>query len=195
MAALLASAGILIQFPGLPVARAFIAAPSPVFFEAREIDRENSKVTFEISNIGINTVRGSFTGMTGEIRFDPQDPGNASFEVCIDASTIDTGIGLRDRDLQGEKFFHVERYPEICFRSGSVRREGDGYVTAGELTMAGVTRTEEIPFTFADGTFEGTFTVNRFDFGVGEDVSKFTAGAEVTVTIRCETVLGSTQNG
>ena len=168
-----AIAGILILFAALS------AAP--------EIDRENSKVTFEIGNIGINTVRGSFGGMTGDIRFDPQDPGDAIFDVCIDASTIDTGIGLRDRDLQKEKFFHVERYPEICFVSVSVRREGDGYVATGELTMAGVTRTEEIPFTFVEGTFEGTFTVNRFDYSVGEDVSKFTAGEEVTVTIHCET--------
>jgi len=176
VAAVVASAGILLLFPALSGAREI----------DKEIDRENSKVTFEISNIGINTVRGSIGGMTGGIRFDPQDSGNASFDVCIDASTIDTGIGLRDRDLQGEKFFHVDQYPEICFESDSVRRKNGGYVTTGKLTMVGVTRTEEIPFTYEDGTFEGTFTVNRFDYGVGENVSKFTAGEEVAITIHCE---------
>jgi polyisoprenoid-binding protein YceI len=159
--------------------------PFPVY--AQGIDTENSTVTFEIRNIGINTVRGSFGGIEGMVLFDPQEPEKGTFDVCIDVSTIDTGIGLRDRDLKGESFFHVEQYPEICFESESIRKQDEVYLTTGKLSMAGVTRDEKIPFTYTNGIFEGTFTLNRFDYGVGENVSKFVAGEEVTVSIVCVT--------
>jgi len=79
----------------------------------------------------------------------------------------------------------VAKHPEICFRSSAVQKTPDGYLAKGELTMHGVTKAVELPFTHTDGTLTGTFTVSRLAYGVGVDTGTFTVGEEVTVTITC----------
>ena len=41
--------------------------------KAQTIDAENSLVSFEVSNLGVKTVKGTFTGMEGKINFDLKD--------------------------------------------------------------------------------------------------------------------------
>jgi len=58
----------------------------------------------------IRTVKGSFAGMKGEIRFDEKDLANSSFKVNIDAATVNTENEKRDDHLRNEDFFDVEVY-------------------------------------------------------------------------------------
>jgi polyisoprenoid-binding protein YceI len=62
-------------------------------------------------------------------------------EVTIKASSVDTGVDMRDKDLKSANFFDVEKFPEITFKSKSVKRTGEstGEVT-GDLSMHGVTK-------------------------------------------------------
>jgi polyisoprenoid-binding protein YceI len=98
---------------------------------------------------------------------------------------VDTGISSRDEDLRGEKYFDVERFPEICFVSESISQTDDGYRTRGKLTMKGVTRTVTIPFEKQGNTLRGTFSLNRLDYNVGEGVSTFLVSDPVEITINC----------
>jgi polyisoprenoid-binding protein YceI len=54
---------------------------------------------------------------------------------------------VKDENLQAHlgapDFFDIERYPEIGFRSTSLRREGDQLIVDGELTIKGNTRAIE----------------------------------------------------
>ena len=45
--------------------------------------------------------------------------------------------------LGSPEFFDVDRYPQIFFRSTSLRREGDDLIVDGELTIKGNTRPVE----------------------------------------------------
>jgi polyisoprenoid-binding protein YceI len=132
---------------------------------------QGSTVTFKIGNFGFD-VNGSFgTGLQGTITFDPQNVGGASFDVSIDASTINTDNKMRDGHLRDEGYFDVKNYPRIRLVSTKITATNGGYQFTGQLTMKGKSKEVTFPFTAvaaADGyVFKGAFTINRKDFGVG----------------------------
>ena len=131
-----------------------------------------SVVSFRIKNLGFNTT-GSFSGLTGVITFNPADPGGCSFDVHIDAKTVNTGNDMRDNHLRAGDFFDVKNYPQIRFVSEKVsttKKNGTLFVS-GKLTMKGITKEISFPFTaqpVQDGyLFNGEFSINRRDFKVG----------------------------
>lgn len=156
---------------------------------AQTIDNAKSKVTFEIDNMKVNTVEGSFGGMKGDVNFDNQSPEKSSFNVTIDVASINTGIDKRDKHLRSKDFFEVDRYPLIRYKSDDVIKARDGYIAKGTLTIKDVSRKVNIPFTIGKAgsmtTFTGYININRLDYYVGEDVSTFTVGEEVKVKIYC----------
>jgi len=155
----------------------------------QKIKTMDSGVTFEVTNMKLNTVEGSFEGMKGDVNFNPKDLKNSSFEVTIDASTVNTNNSKRDKHLKNEDFFEVEKYPTIKFKSDAiVRSKKEGYFIAkGKLVIHGISKDIKIPFTYENGVFEGTLKVNRFDYGIGSEYSTFTISEEVSVNIKCVT--------
>jgi len=77
----------------------------------------------------------------GKIDVDREHPENSSVTAQIDMRSIDTHIRKRDDHLRSPEFFNVGKFPQITFRSGSVKRTGpqSGDIL-GDLTMHGVTR-------------------------------------------------------
>src|SRR4030095_5629180 len=73
-----------------------------------------SSVKFRIKNFGFS-VTGSFTGLHGNIDFDPNNLAACHFDVTIDAKTVNTGIDMRDNHLRKSEYFDVENYPQIKF--------------------------------------------------------------------------------
>src|SRR6478752_8878997 len=53
------------------------AAQSPVW----QLDPAHSTAQFAVRHLGISTVRGNFTKVSGTVRYDPADPKNASVDV------------------------------------------------------------------------------------------------------------------
>src|ERR1700760_3792630 len=70
-----------------------------------------SSVTFEIKNFGFNS-KGTFTGLEGKIIFDAKDPSKASFDVSVNAASVNTDNDSRDSHLKKETYFDVEKYPK-----------------------------------------------------------------------------------
>ena len=131
-----------------------------------------SKVRFVIKNFGINT-GGTFEGLTGTIIFDHANLANASFNVSVDAKTVDTDVEARDNHLRKEEYFDVEKYPKLSFRSTKItttNKEGYLYMF-GIITIKNTSKEISFPFkqTIKDDgiLFEGEFKLNRLDFGVG----------------------------
>lgn len=131
-----------------------------------------SSVQFKIKNFGINT-GGSFTGLQGAIRFDRNNFNESSFDVSIDANTINTGNDARDNHLRKDTYFDVKTYPRIHFLSTKVTlspKPGE-LLLFGKLTIKNKTKDIFFPFSATptnDGyLFKGTFTINRRDFDVG----------------------------
>ena len=49
-------------------------------------------------------------------------------------------MDARDTHLRSADFFDAAQYPELAFRSTSIKKVGDGYTIDGDLTMHGQTR-------------------------------------------------------
>ena len=143
-----------------------------LFAQAYTPADNGSKVHFVIKNFGIAT-GGDFKGLAGNIKFDPANLPSSDFNVSVDAGTVDTDIESRDKDLQKSEYFDVKNYPRLSFQSTKITKTNkDGYFYMfGNITIKGVTKEIKFPFTATakdDGyLFEGSFKLNRRDFGVG----------------------------
>lgn len=135
------------------------------------VDAE-SKVHFVIKNFGIKT-GGDFKGLKGSIKFNPANPAASSFDVTVDASTIDTDNETRDGHLKKEEYFNVDTYKTLQFKSTKVlfSKVAGRFYMYGNLTIKGVTKPVEFGFSAVPKNggyvFTGEFQVNRRDFGVG----------------------------
>lgn len=144
--------------------------------EKYQIDPVHSSVGFSVKHMVITNVKGEFNSFSGTVMFDENDISNSSVNVTIDAASIDTDNEKRDGHLKSADFLAVEEYPNITFASRNIKKTDDGYVAVGDLTIRGVTKEVNIPFTVAGPIMDsngnkriganGELTINRQDFGV-----------------------------
>lgn len=156
----------------------------PLFAQNKTINASKSKVSFDIKNAGLN-VEGSFTGISGTVNFDAANLGGSSVEATIDASTVNTGIDMRDKHLKEEDYFEVSKYPTLKFVSSAFAKSGSGYSVTGQMTIKDVTKTVTVPFTATTVgttvTLKGTFEIDRRDYNVGGN--SWIMGDEVKITL------------
>jgi polyisoprenoid-binding protein YceI len=108
--------------------------------EAYKFDQSHSIIGFKVHQF-FSTTTGKFTKFDGKIEIDREQPEKSSVTARIDVRSIDTGIAKRDNHLRSPEFFSVEKFPEIIFKSRTVKRTGQqsGDIL-GDLTMHGVTK-------------------------------------------------------
>ena len=121
---------------GLAVAIAIPAAAQETYV----FDSVHSQPMFEAPHIGFSTQRGSFGKMTGKVTLN-RAAKTGTVDVTIDTTSIRTFDARLDTAAKGDKFFNVEKYPTMTFKSTNVVFDGDRVVGAnGELTMLAVTK-------------------------------------------------------
>jgi polyisoprenoid-binding protein YceI len=163
-----------------------------------QLDPAHSSAQFAVRHLGISTVRGTFTKLSGSAHYEPANTKNNSVEVAIETASVDTRVEMRDNDLRSDHFFEVQKYPTMTFRSTKVESDGaDKLRITGDLTIRGVTK----PVTLAvegpskpinDGQghlhmgISATGTLNRTDFGMTG--YQGVVGNEVQLTIDAELV-------
>jgi polyisoprenoid-binding protein YceI len=138
----------------------------------------------------VSNVRGEFSGVTGTVVFDPQNPANSTIEATIDATTVSTRDEQRDQHLKSADFFDVSKFPAIAFRSKKVvAGQGELKVT-GDLTIHGVTKevvldvegpTPEVkdPWGNVKIGASASTKLNRRDFGLVFNMALETGGVMV----------------
>jgi polyisoprenoid-binding protein YceI len=135
-------------------------------------DTANAKVNFTLHG-PFGTVHGSFTGLEATIHFDEKNLAESSISASIDAKTVSTGISLRNSDLRNkEQWLNTDKYPRISFKSKKIEKTANGFTVNGDITIKGVTKPAELPFTFTSketsGLFKGQFTIKREDYNIGK---------------------------
>jgi len=147
-------------------------------------DPATAQVKFSIGG-PFGTVHGKLSGLKSTILFDENNLAASSINASVESKSISTGIGLRNRDLQKEKYLNSEKYPLLSFRSDKIQKSATGYKAIGSLTIKGVTKQVEIPFSFSakgnTGVFKGSFTIKRQDYGIGS--SGGSIGSTVTIDL------------
>jgi polyisoprenoid-binding protein YceI len=129
-----------------------------------KIDPAHSSAQFTIRHMMITNVRGSFSGVTGTIEFDPENPADFSLDAVIDATTLNTLDPARDAHVKGADFLDVEKYPTITFKSDKVEVVGPSeHKVQGLLTIHGISH--EVTLTVDGPTGEAKDPWGNFRIG------------------------------
>ena len=154
------------------------------------IDADHSSVDFSIRHMMIANVKGTFHNFSAVVEADVTDLSDATIDFNVELSSIDTRNKDRDAHLTSADFFDVEKYPEMTFRSTTIKNNGQGeYDVTGDLTIHGITKPETFSVTFeGQGKdpwgnekvgFSAQGTINRADFGLTWNSALETGGVLV----------------
>ena len=172
---------------------------------AWKIDSDHTSAHFSIQHMVIAKVRGSFAGIQGKVYADEKNLTGAVVEATIPAATINTNNARRDEHLRSSDFFHVEKYPEMIFKSKKVTLGAveNTLNVLGDLTMHGITREVELlvrgptpaitdPWGNIRRGAQATTTINRKDFGLTWnkvlETGGLLVGEEVDIVIDVELI-------
>lgn len=136
-------------------------------------DSSASRISF-VARSRLLDAHGTFDRWDAEIRFDDQDVSASVVRVTIEAKSVSTGIGLRDRHVRSDAFLATDSFPSITFQSTQVRRlSADSVEITGDLTIRGHAKSITIPSRLVHwdavtgtGRITGSTTILRDEFGV-----------------------------
>jgi polyisoprenoid-binding protein YceI len=180
----------------LVVATALFATLPAAAQDTWQLDPAHCSAQFSVRHLGISTVRGAFTKLSGALQYDPAAPGKSSLEATIEATSVDTRVEMRDNDLRSPNFLDVQKYPTITFQSKKVEAAGAGKLkVTGDLTVHGVTKEVALdvdgptpPMKDPWGNLRmgasATTKINRMDFGVSGRPG--VVGDDITITLDIE---------
>ena len=142
-----------------------------------KFDPAHSQVKFNVTHMVVAEVTGYFKKFDGIVKTNGEDFTNADIEIAIETKSINTENERRDNHLRSDDFFNAEKYPEIKFKSRSLKKvEDNQYKMVGDLTIRDVTKEVELDVKqggfITDGQgktragFKITGTVNRFDYNL-----------------------------
>ena len=77
----------------------------------------HTSVIFGISHMGFSYTYGRFNKVAGSYVLDEANPAASSFELTIDASSIDTNDAKRDEHLRGADFLNTNEFPDLRSRA------------------------------------------------------------------------------
>jgi polyisoprenoid-binding protein YceI len=182
----------------LLVAALALAASAAAQGTTWQIDPNHSSAQFSVSHLGVSTVRGAFTKVSGSAKHDPSDLTKDSLDASIAASSVDTRVEMRDNDLRSPNFLDVQKYPTITFHSKQTKVSGAGKLQiTGDLTIHGVTKEVVLDVDGPSAPIKdpwgnqrigasATTKINRHDFGVNG--APGAVGDEITITIDAELI-------
>lgn len=155
-------------------AATIVLATAAMAAELTQFSPEKSQITFVSKQMGV-AVDGRFRKFDAKIAVDPAKPESGKAQLDIDLASIDTGSGDADAEVKGKSWFNTTAFPKATFVSSQVRALGNGrYEALGKLTIKGTTRDVSAPFTVkpeAGGAwFDGSFTLNRLQFKIGDGI-------------------------
>jgi polyisoprenoid-binding protein YceI len=163
-----------------------------------QLDPPHSSAQFSVRHLGVSTVRGAFTKVSGSVVYDPANLSKSSIQATIDASSVDTRVDMRDNDLRSPRFLDAQKYPTITFQSRKVEAAGPGKLkVTGDLTLHGVSKevvldvdgpTPSIKDPMGKDRLRmgasATTKINRNDFGVTSLPGAI--GDDITITLDIE---------
>lgn len=175
-----------------------LAATAAAQVSEWKIDPMHSSAQFSVKHLGVSTVRGAFTKVSGSAKFDPSDVTKTALDASIEATSVDTRVEMRDNDLRSPNFLEVQKYPTITFHSKQVKAAGSGKLQiTGDLTIHGTTKEVVLDVDGPSSPIKDPWgnqrigasastKINRKDFGVNG--APGVVGDEITITIDAELI-------
>ena len=154
------------------LALALVSAFSAQAAEYTQVQPDKSAINFTYKQMGV-AVDGKFKKFASQLNFDPAKPAAAKATFDVELASVDTGAPEGDQEVAGKPWFNTKAFPTAKFVSGTVKPlGGNKYEVAGQLSIKGKTQDVVVPATFTTqgniGVFDGSFTIRRADFSIGE---------------------------
>jgi polyisoprenoid-binding protein YceI len=143
----------------------------------------------------ISSVKGQFG--TFDIMFDSEseDLSQATIDVSIEASSVNTKNEQRDEHLKSADFFDVAQFPRITFKSTNIeKKSSDEFQVTGNLTIKDVTKPIVVdvelggvakdPWGNAKVGYTATGKINRNEFGLTWNAALETGGVMVSDEVK-----------
>src|SRR5277367_2005915 len=163
-----------------------------------QLDPPHSSAQFSVRHLGVSTIRGAFTKLSGTVHYDAANPGKASIQATIDSTSVDTRVETRDNQVRSPRLLDVQKYPTITFQSEKVEAAGEGKLkVTGDLTIHGITKEVVLDVDGPSAAMKDPWgnqrigasaatKINRQDFGV--TAASGVVGDEITITIDVELI-------
>jgi polyisoprenoid-binding protein YceI len=135
------------------------------------------------------SVSGTFDRWDASLTFASDEAASGVLDIKIQANSVNTGSGLKDRKIKGDDFFAADKYPLITFHSTKIVKTGaNTYEVDGDFTIRGVTKPEKLTLAVSGagtgaGTIQGTMAFNRKDYGINGEIPLVRIADQVSVTL------------
>jgi len=157
------------------------------------LDADRTQIAFHLDST-LHEVEGTAHLSSGNVAFNPET-GVMRGRVVVDARSLETGNGLRDRSMQ-KKVLESERYPTIAFlpetfEAGPTVDGVAPVVLRGELEIHGAKHPFEIRTRVAlqgeEAHVEARFVIPHVAWGM-RDMSNFLLHVDEQVTVEIDAV-------
>jgi polyisoprenoid-binding protein YceI len=127
--------------------------------------------------VGFLAKSGHFTRLDGTVELDEKNPQSGSIKAVIKTASLTAED--QEAELKGSDFFNIAVFPEIHFKSRSVKPVGANRTNfIGDLTMRGVTRPVIFHAVLAGGRHltakaqikRSAFNMTAYSFLVGDEI-------------------------
>jgi polyisoprenoid-binding protein YceI len=150
----------------------FLIASGADAIQFNQMLSDKSSISFSYKQMNV-PLDGKFKKFVAQIDFDPAKPEAAQAKFDIDLASIDTGSSDGDEEVAGKEWFNAKAFPTAKFVSTGVKSLGaNRFEVQGKLTIKGKTLPVSAPFTFkpdaAVAMFDGSLTIKRLDYAIGE---------------------------
>lgn len=143
-------------------------------------------------------IKGTFGKWNASMKFSSADVRSGVLDIEIQADSVETGSGMKNKKLKGKDFFDAQNSPIITFKSTKVVQTGPNtFDLEGDFTIRGVTKTEKLTVTdngkgSTSGSIAGTMAFDRKDYGMDKNIPfiKIANRVEVNINLKWNRVSG-----
>src|SRR3984957_6991612 len=172
-------------------------APTVQGDDSRYVMKTSSRIEFHSSSTFAKVV-GVFHSWEANMKMPADKFADASLVLEIEAASVTTGSGLRDKEVKAKNFFAVQEHPKIRFASKSIVSDGapTKFHMDGDLTIRGITQPVSVSITLLrqdDGHewIDGSFSFYRREFGTSHNLPFDKITNTVLVQFHLDTVNGT----
>lgn len=135
------------------------------FAQSFKVDTENTTISY---NFVEEKVTGTVSGFEATIDLNFDDISKSKIVGAVDATTLSSGNGMRDKHLQAKDYFNTKEFPKMKFESSKFEKTEKGYVVVGKMTIKDISKEVRIAFTHDDNFINGKCVIYINDFEVAE---------------------------
>lgn len=115
------------------------AAPAQAAPVRYALEADRSTVAFHW-DFGKDELQGRMPVARADLSIDLARLENSTVDVAVDVTGAEAGFPFASQAMKGPRVLHAKKFPQITFVSNAVRRDGDGALIDGDITIRGVTR-------------------------------------------------------